>query len=440
MLLSVVMLFSSGCVSMFYASTQMPVQNEKALATIRNPAVVKIERENNMWGGAIPFVVYDGQKEIGRLGPAGVFEWKRESGYLNLKITGAVRSIVGPNLPEEAIHEDYLLTGGTLKFISGLNVDGKISIWIKPQQERAPEDFVAFGRAENANTINAYGEFIKTHAKSSKVDEAIRQCDNLIEESGMLNIENLNNQKIEMIKAYLSALPNGKNAQYAKEVNQYYEAEKRPSKKAFEDYLKKWPNGQFERWAKANLAFISLGEAIDQSLIKTQEKACQIARSGFRKMLQYIQGNKKHINTYVYVIEPESARYNESLPKGSDIKIQPASGLEFVQVNNLLLMQLNALADIEGLIAQFEGTLKYNETSNPSCYYIGTVTGDGFKDNFFLKFDGLADRHVDDDTNPSGLLEGSWIIMNSKQYYYNGQHWTCGLGDPFFTVEIRMLN
>jgi hypothetical protein len=427
------MFLFSGCASMFYASTQMPVQNKEELAKIRNPVLLKIAREDNMWGGAIPFVVYDGAKEIGQLGPAGSFEWKREAGYLNLKITGATRVIVGPNLPEESVYEDYLQTGSTLKFISGLNVDGKIAIWIKSLQERAPEDFVAFGRAENANTINAYGEFMKAYVKSSKVDNAIRRCDKLFEDSGMLSIENLHNKNIKMIKAYLSALPKGKHAQYAEEVDQYYEAERRPNKKSFEDYLQKWPNGQFARWAKVNLAFVSLGEATDQSLIKTQERARQIAQSGFKQMLQYMHETKKNVSTFT--LAPKNTGYaTESLPKSTDIKILPASGLAFIQVNNRNSMQLNALADIEGLVAQFEGTLNCQKSSTSSCYYTGTATVDGFKDSFFLKINVLAGRQV----VLSGLLEGSWISIKNKEYYYDGKNWIHGLDNPFFTINKRI--
>ncbi len=386
--------------------------------------------------------------------------------------------IVGPNLPEESVYEDYLLTGSTFKFISGLNVDGKIAIWIKPLQERAPEDFVAFGRAENTNTINTYGEFLKTYAKSSMVDNAIRRCDKIFEDSGMLNIENLNknidkisehnidnlqlqlsnrfstheniskteiselfnienlhNKNIKMMKAYLNALPKGKHAQYAEEVDQYYEAERRPNKKAFEDYLQKWPNGQFERWAKANLAFVSLGEATDQSLINTQERARQIAQSGFKKMLLYMQKTKKNVTSYT--LEPENTGYaTESLPKNTDIKILPASGLEFAQANNRNIMQLNALADIEGLVAQFDGTLNYQKSSTPSCYYIGTATVDGLKNNFFLKIHVLAGRQVD----LSGIIKGSWISIKNKEYYYDGKNWIHGLDNPFFTIENRMLD
>lgn len=433
--LSTVMVFSSGCVSMFYASTQMTVPKEEVLAKINNPVVVKIEREDNMWGGAIPFVVYDGPKEIGQLGPAGSFEWKREAGYLNLKITGSTRLIVGPNLPEESVYEDYLLTGSTFKFTSGLNVDGKIAIWIKPLQERAPEDFVAFGRAENTNTINTYGEFMKTYAKSSMVDNAIRRCDKIFEDSGMANIENLHNKNIKMIKAYLNALPKGKHAQYAEEVDQYYEAERRPNKKAFEDYLQKWPNSQFEIWAKANLAFVSLGEATDQSLINTQERARQIAQSGFKKMLLYMQKTKKNVTSYI--LEPEKTGYaTESLPKNTDIKILPASGLAFGHANNRYFMQLNALADIEGLVAQFEGNLNYHKSSTPSCYYIGTATVDGFKYSFFLKIHVLDGRQVD----LSGILKGSWISIKNKEYYYDGKNWIHGLNNSFFTIENRMLD
>ncbi|MBA3027292.1 MAG: hypothetical protein FP816_00535 [Desulfobacteraceae bacterium] len=428
---AVAMLFLCGCPSMFYASTQMPVQSKEDIEVINNPVSIKIERDSSMWGGAIPFVIYDGNKEIGRLGPSGAFEWKREAGYLQLKVSGAATAIAGPNLPDEALYEDYPSAGGTLRFLSGLNVDGKIAIWIKPQQERAPDDFVAFGRAERANTINAYGEFMKAYAKSSKVDEAIRRCDNLIEESGTLNINNLNNKNMDIIKAYLNARPEGKHAPFTEEVDQYYEAEKRPTTKAFEEYLQKYPAGQFDKWAKDNLAFTSLGEVTDQSLIKTQEAACRIAQSGFKRMLQY----KKNSSNTMYQIQPTSkAQASATLPKGTDIMLQPASGVEFIQANNRFLMQLNALADIEGLVAQFKGTLHYEEGAQSSCTYVGTVSKKDIKDNFFLEFDGLTDRNIDDHAIPSGLLENSWIIMEGKQYYYNGRHWTHGLNTPFFHI------
>jgi len=416
---SVVMVFLSGCASMFYASTQMPVQGKEELAKIKNPALVKIEREDNMWGGAIPFVIYDGKKEIGRLGPSGSFEWKREAGYLKLTITGAVRTIVGPNLPDEAIYEDYQETGETLSFISGLNVDRKIAIWIKPQQKQAPQDILAFGRAEDSNTINAYDEFMKTYAKSSRVDEAIRRCENLIEEAGILNIYNLNNQNIDILKAYLNALPKGKYAQFAEEVNQYYEAEKRPSKKAFEDYLQKWPNGQFEKWAKDNLTFTSFGEATDQSLIETQEAAGQIARYGILTTLQ-------------------SLKQNGTLPVFPN-----SSGLSVVGTSKGGYMQLNKLGKIGDQAVWIKGTLGCSSdgADNYSFYYNGNasneISGGSFKSKFILMYDVLA-RPLRIDSSKISLSEKSWIVVEGKQYYYNGRHWANGLNNPFFSIDSRM--
>ncbi|MDQ7838837.1 MAG: hypothetical protein RDU59_10170 [Thermodesulfobacteriota bacterium] len=393
---SVAMVFLSGCASMFYASTQMPVQGKEELAKIKNPALVKIEREDNMWGGAIPFVIYDGKKEIGRLGPSGAFDWKREAGYLKLTITGAVRTIVGPNLPDEAIYEDYIDNGATLSFLSGLNVDRKIAIWIKPQQKQAPEDIIAFGRAEDLNTINAYETFMKTYAKSSKVDEAIRRCDNVIEKAGILNIDNLKNKNIDIIQAYLKALPKGKYAQFAEEVNQYYEAEKRPSKKAFEDYLQKWPNGHFEKWAKDNLAFTSFGVVDDHFLVKVMELAGQHVRREFKPSVK----------------RSEKYELSEAVSFKRTVRLDAIGGRVF---------------RIEGSLNEY-----LKDASKYSIYYIGEASGDGFKYEFTLQFNVVTEPHFNIDRSASGFLVGSKVKTNDKQYYYDGRHWVHGLFNQFF--------
>jgi hypothetical protein len=387
------MFLFSGCASMFYASTQMPAQSKEELAKIKNPVLVKIVREDNMWGGAIPFVIYDGKKEIGRLGPDGAFDWKREAGYLKLTITGAARTIVGPNLPDEAIYEDYIDNGATPSFLSGLNVDRKIAIWIKPQQKQAPEDIIAFGRAEDLNTINAYEAFMKTYAKSEKVGEAIRRCDNIIEKAGILNIDNLKNKDVGILKAYLKALPKGKYAQFAEEVSQYYEAEKKPSKKAFEDYLQKWPNGKFEKWAKDNLAFTSFGVVDDHFLVKVMEAAGQYVRREFQPI-----------------------KKDKSL----------------IALNSLKrTVRIDA---IEGRVFRIEGTIgEYlNDAKEYGIYYIGEASGDGFKFEFTLQFNVVTEPHFNIDRNASGFLAGSKVRTNDKQYYYDGRHWIHGLYNQFF--------
>lgn len=400
----------SGCPSVYYAKTQMPVQTEQDIAKIKNPATVKIEREDNPWGGATPFVVYDGQKEIGRLGPTGAFEWKREAGYLKLTIKGVPKAIASNAVPDEVTYEDFIQAGDTYGFMSNIVFpDDTWAISIKPQQEQAPEDIIAFGRAEYWNTIGSYEGFITSHAKSPNVDEAIRRYENLIEEAGILNIDNLNKKNIEILKAYLKALPNGKHAQFAEEDNQYYEAERKPSKEAFEDYLEKWPDGKFEKWAKENLASVSLGEVKDPSLIKTQEAACRIARSGFKEILQSLSKDISNTNR----------------------PLQSTRGFQ----------QLNKMEILEDVVVLFKGTLGYSidTTSKPSLYYNGEVSkglsSDGFTRKFILQFDVLTDPNIHINTSTSGLLEGSWISMDGKKYLYNGSHWVHGLDNPFFPVD-----
>jgi len=58
-------LLLSGCPSAFYAQIQIIPQHIKEIARIIDPSTVKIERDNYMWNGAMPFVVYDGDKEKG---------------------------------------------------------------------------------------------------------------------------------------------------------------------------------------------------------------------------------------------------------------------------------------------------------------------------------------------------------------------------------------
>ena len=56
-------LLLSGYPSAFYAQIQIIPQHIKEIARIIDPATVKIERDNYMWNGAMPFVVYGGDKE-----------------------------------------------------------------------------------------------------------------------------------------------------------------------------------------------------------------------------------------------------------------------------------------------------------------------------------------------------------------------------------------
>jgi len=402
----------SGCPSAFYAKTQINPQSTENIAAIKNPATVSIERDDNVWGGAIPVVIHDGNKEIGQLGPSGAFEWKREAGYLHLRMsetTGKVGAIVGQGHPEDIFYEDFQKPGDTHRFICGIKVDNDVTIRIEPQQEQAPEDIVAFGKAVYSNTIGSYEGFITSHAKSPNIDEAIRRYENLIEEAGILDIDNLNKKNVEILKAYLKALPNGKHSQFAEDVNQYYEAERKPSKKAFDDYLEKWPDGKFEKWAKENLASVSLGEVKNPSLIKTQEAACRIARSGFKEILQSLSKDISDTNR----------------------TLQSTRGFQ----------QLNKMEILEDVVVLFKGTLGYSidATSKPSLYYNGEVSkglsSDGFTRKFILQFDVLTDPNIHINTSTSGLLEGSWISMDGKKYLYNGSHWVHGLDNSFFPVD-----
>ena len=398
----IVSFFLFGCLSTFYAKTQMAVQTKEELAKIINPTLVKIERDDNYWNGAYPFVVYDGKKEIGRLGPSGAFEWRREAGYIKLTIMGGTTSSVltGDYSFKGLTHEDYLLAGATYIFKSSLT-DDAMTIVIKPQQTKAPEDIVAFGRAIAKNPTNAYATPIKPQVDSSWIDGLNRQCHYELKESGMLNIYNLANLNIEIIKEFLNAFPKGKYAQYLEEINQYYEAELRPSTKAFKDYLKKWPDGLFKKWAKDNLDFISLGEATDKFLLETQVIVGKIVQ---KKALS-VSLNNSYLST--------SSTYSD-----------------------WGLMGLMTAGVIEKQGVMVKGTLSYcsDDSVYYSFYFNGSASNEltDFNSKFILRYDDVRAPLL-----RISLSKGSWIIMDGKHYYYNAHHWFHGLNNPLFHIVHR---
>jgi len=387
----------------------MTPQSEEEIAKIKNPVKIRIEREDNVWGGAIPFVIYDGKKEIGRLGPAGYFEWKREAGYLKLTIsetTGAVGKVVGQGHPNDIIYEDYLQPGDSSSYLCGLTVDDDVTAWIKPQQEQASEDILAFCRAEKSHTIDSYGEFIKSHAKSTRVEEAIRRYEGLIEEAGLLNIDTLNDDTMKTLHAYLAILPHGKYAQFVGDVNQYYEAEKSPSTEVFADYLRKWPHGRFEKRAKDNVAFSSLGTVSDPLLVNALEKTRQSLLSTFKTMSKEME---------------------------EDIRQRKRKTPSLWYVKTDLVKPCKRLV-VEGVIfdGEFRGHIERSSRINHEWYdYTGDVSVDQFK--YFLK-GGVAPGSPSDITNPN-LYKGSWVTLEDDTYIFDGFHWIHGLTNPFFPVN-----
>ncbi|MBN2313977.1 MAG: hypothetical protein JXM79_08600 [Sedimentisphaerales bacterium] len=224
-------LLLSGCPSAFYAPTIPPVQSPEQIAKLKNPATVKIARDDNVWGGAIPLVIYDGGKEIGQIGPAGAFEWKREAGYLHLRIsetTGKVGAIVGQGHPEDVIYEDYQKPGDTHEFLCGIAVDEKVTTWIEPKQKKTPEDIVAFYEAAGRNTIDSYEEFITLYPVSSKTNQAVIRYVNLIDEAGLLSFGKLSKKNVTIIQSHLDAIPETRYVQLTEAINQYYEALRKP--------------------------------------------------------------------------------------------------------------------------------------------------------------------------------------------------------------------
>lgn len=465
------MFFLSSC-AMFLAPTQMLVQSEAELAKIKNPTTVKIERNKSNIGGSLPFVIYDGGKKVGQLGPSGAFEWKRKAGYLKLTVEGG-RSVIpgdGFYVFKDPIHEDYLRAGDTYVFKTGLK-DGVITI--EQQQEKAPEDIISFGRVLASRTIISYNEPMKPHVDSSRIDGLIRQCDYEFEES-VLNIDNLKiqtiditklylnafpempdiynqgNLNINVIKAYLKVFPKGKYAQYSKEVIQYYEAETRPSKKAFENYLTKWPNGHFEKWAKDNYAFDYVGVVQDQSVFEIQTIAGTIVEHGLAEMSGRIP-----IKKYIYsefaiyrfdlnilqrslssIYKPFVGIYaNNDLPKGTLVEFLPEQNFSLTIFKKWSLMKLKALASIDSTVAQFNGVLLYIDyPGKPYLHYISRISGDGIKDGFILlKFGGSIDPNADiSNFNLNDLSAGSSIILDKKIYYYDGSYWTHAPINSFF--------
>jgi hypothetical protein len=227
----------------------------------------------------------------------------------------------------------------------------------------------------------------------------------LIEEAGILNIDNLNKKNVEILKAYLKALPNGKHAQFAEEVNQYHEAETKPSKEAFEDYLEKWPDGKFEKWAKDNLASTSLGEVKDQLLVEALAKTNRALLDEFMKIVAKCE--KDYAGTVTEI---------------------------------RLLDRHTCMHIIRDSLVVLDGSFNLNLTSRHRrfqaeyYYYNGEVSVGNLK--FTLRGGVLSIPKFDKDLEiVSGFTEDSSVIRDGKQYHYNGSHWVHGMDNPFFPVE-----
>ena len=160
----------SGC-----ASKVVYEQRQVDILKIKKPATVKVIRHENAWGGAFPFIIYDGEEKIGRIGPSGEIEWQRESGLLSLRISFSNKGTIAtyPKKVDDIAQLDFQKPGDVHVYETGIiNPTEDLSLWIKPHQKVAPKDIIAFEIADREGTSQAYLEFLKDYPDSPRAPDA----------------------------------------------------------------------------------------------------------------------------------------------------------------------------------------------------------------------------------------------------------------------------
>ncbi len=222
------------------------------------------------------------------------------------------------------------------------------------------------------------------------------------------------NKYIMELTAYLRAFPHGKNAYLYDELTKYYKAEQTMSKRAFEEYLNKWPSGKFEKWAKDNLAFINSEEDSDHLLAKMVEEADRILRDRIKQKFTQLR------KTYA----------NNLKNTGRSLEVR-----ELGRFKQLGILDEHAVI--------FEGSLNatLNSTAESIIYYKGKVDVGESKFKFILKYKLVAEPYFKIVPGTFDMVPlGSAVTMNKKQYYYNGRHWIQRLIGPFFFNNISALD
>ncbi len=407
-------LLLSGCPSAFYAKTQINPQSMEDIAGIENPATVRIERDNNVWGGAIPLVIHDGEKEIGQLGPSGAFEWKREAGYLHLRIsetTGKVGEIVGQGHPDDIFYEDFQKPGDTHRFICGIKVDDDVTIRIEPQQEQAAEDIIDFAKVEMQPSIVRYAGFLKAHRRSSLAGRARNAYEQLLEQAGRFDLENLSRETLKNLEEYVDLCPNGKHVKFLEEAKQYSEAEESPSVDAFTRYIEQWPSGSFLEWAKDNLAFTSRGELTDPALLAEIDRTMNSLgmESVFRNLLEQTKEDR---------LEAKNSAIMSMLQTS-------------IQYSNENLNGVTFSGAAKAIYYRFRDPDDPNSTEFESYFCEGTASTDQVEVEIHATL--LSSPNTDEEL--SYTVRGSWAFADNKLYYYNGSRWVHGLANPFFSDD-----